>query len=806
MKKIKLPSKLLLSILLASVTAPIYGTELYDEKKVSHIEIVVDTPEGAVVDPRPIMARLKTKEGDSFSQQTFDSDLKNLSETYDRIDPSIKLDNGEVSIVIKVSPRPVVSEVIFSGNDQIKTATLQKELDIQPNSVFNRQSFNKSFTKLKEYYFKKGYFESQLSYTVEKAPNSNTVTIKIEVLEGRPGHIQKIILNGFTDEEKSDIEEQMYLKKYNFLTSWMTGTGTYRDELLEQDKLSILNYLHNKGYADAKVTIQLTEDPKNGKLIVEITAHRGQLFHFGSIHFAGNSLISTEELAKRSLITDGAPFSPDKVRETVQALKEYYGQKGYIDASIQHETILKENEPVFDVDFYIDEGDEYKVGLVHIFGNTSTKSNVILRESLLVPGETFDARKLKATQSKLEAMGYFKNVNVYAVRSADDSELGTNYRDVYIEVEETTTGNVSLFMGFSSTDSIFGGIDLTERNFNIAGLPKALVGKIADLRGGGEYFHVKGTVGKEQNNVLVSWMNPYVFDSLWRFGVEISRTWSQLQRHAKVVTYGGSVYTNYPLSKYWTAGLRERLRHAKDNLSLHPLGNSPQAIASAEITRKQLDQNGLISAFSANISYDSVDNLYKPRKGWRSYGEAEVSGIGGNYYFGKLSYTNSIYWPVWKKGTLKFRADFKTIVPYGKTNKSTVPYSERLFLGGEGTVRGYQPFSIGPMVELLNDQGVYENTSTPYGGLTSTLLSVEYNQEIFKMLDIFTFVDVGSVEKDYFKISQLRPTTGVGVRLDIGNGTPIMVGYGIPLVEKDRKKQNGYSKWQKVFFSMGGRF
>ena len=48
-------------------------------------------------------------------------------------------------------------------------------------------------------------------------------------------------------------------------------------------------------------------------------------------------------------------FCPDKVRETVQALKEYYGQKGYIDASIQHETILKENEPVFDVDFYIDE-------------------------------------------------------------------------------------------------------------------------------------------------------------------------------------------------------------------------------------------------------------------------------------------------------------------------------------------------------------------------------------------------------------------------------------------------------------------
>lgn len=138
-------------------------------------------------------------------------------------------------------------------------------------------------------------------------------------------------------------------------------------------------------------------------------------------------------------------------------MKDLYGQKGYIDASVQHETLLKESEPVFDVDFYIDEGGQYKVGLVHIFGNTSTHNNVILRESLLVPGETFDSRKLKATQKRLEAIGYFKSVNVYAVRTADDVDLGENYRDVYIEVEETTTGNVSLFMGFSSTDSVFGG-------------------------------------------------------------------------------------------------------------------------------------------------------------------------------------------------------------------------------------------------------------------------------------------------------------------------------------------------------------
>ncbi len=791
----------MLSILLASLTSPLRAVEIFDDRKVGHIEIVVDLEDGTQVDPSPILSKLKTQEGDDFSQLTFDSDLKALSEEYDRVEPSIQLQNGQVVITIHIAPKPIIHQILWNGNLQYKTSTLQSELDIKPNTVFNRYEFNKAFNKVKEFYFKKGYFESQISYCIQPVPGTNQIDIYIDVQEGRPGHIQKIVLNGFTKSEQSDIEEQMYLKKYNFLLSWMTGTGIYRDEALEQDRMTILNYLHNKGYADARVQIDLLDDPASGKLIIEITAHRGQIYRFGAVTFEGNTLISDEDVAKRSAVLEGENFSPDKVRDTAQAIKELYGQKGYIDASVQYETSLIEDEPVFDIHFSIEEGQQYKVGLIHIFGNSSTNSNVILRESLLVPGETFDSRKLKATQARLEAIGYFKSVNVYAVRTADDDALGDTYRDVYIEVEETTTGNVSLFMGFSSMDDVFGGLDLTERNFNLRGLGKALGGQISALRGGGEFFHARGTIGKKQNNILISWMDPYVNDTLWRLGVELSRTFSELQKHVVVVTYGGSVYTNYPLTNFWTVGMRQRLRHSKDNLSLHAKGSSTAALQSVEDIKAQLDQRGLISAFSGNLSYDSTDNAFKPHRGWRSYFETEVAGLGGKYDFFKVSYLNSIYFPIWRKGTLKLRGDFKFIVPFGKTNVN-VPYSERFFLGGETTVRGYQPFLLGPVVELLNDAGELVPTDTPLGGISSSLLSLEYNQEIFRMFDVFAFVDVGSVQKKEFEISQIRPTTGVGIRLDIGNRTPIIVGYGIPLVKKDRNDK----KWQKVFFSMGGQF
>ncbi len=796
-------SCVLLSMLLASMTCSLEGAELYDERRVSHIEIVVDSESQEYFNPTPILARLKTREGDAFSQLTFDNDLKTLAGEYDRVEPVLQLQNGQVYIIIHVAPKPVIHQIIWNGNSQFKTSTLQSELDLKPNTVFKRQDFNKAFNKVKEFYFKKGYFESQLSYYLQPVTGSDQVDIYIDVQEGRPGHIGKIVLNGFTKKEEGDIREQMYLKKYNFLLSWLTGQGIYRDEALEQDRMTILSYLQNKGYADARVDIQLLDDPNSGRLIVEITAERGQIYQCGKVTFAGNSLFSSEEIQKKAMIGSGETYSPEKLRDTTQAVKEMYGQKGYIDASVQHEASLREDEPVFDIHYTIDEGQQYKVGLVHIFGNVSTKSNVILRESLLVPGETFDSRKLKATQQRLEAIGYFKSVNVFAVRTADDESLGDAYRDVYIEVEETTTGNVSLFMGFSSMDDVFGGLDLTERNFNLRGAGKALFkGQLSALRGGGEFFHVRGTLGKKQNNILVSWMNPYLNDSLWRLGVELSRTFSELQKDVVVVTYGGSVYTNYPLTNFWTVGMRQRIRHSKDNLNIDPLGDTPQAIASVTAVKKELNQDGLISAFSGNLSYDSVDNVYKPHRGWRSYFETEVAGIGGKYDFFKVSYLNSIYFPLFSSGTLKLRGDFKYIVPFGKTKENGVPYSERFFLGGETTVRGYKPFLLGPVVELLNDEGKFEPTETPRGGLSSTLLSLEYNQEIFRMLDIFAFFDVGSVAFEELTVQKIRPSTGLGLRLDIGNRTPIMVGWGIPLVKKDRHE----GKWQKVFFSMGGQF
>ncbi len=757
----------------------------YDRMLIENIEVTGEhLPASYSFDSKTVLSKLKTKIGDPFSQTTFDDDLKTLSEEYDRVEPLLEVHNGRLHISLKVWLKPTIRSIQWEGNSHVKTKTLQKELDIKSNTIFDRQAFNKAFNKVKDYYVKKGYFESLLEYQAIPDIKTNEVDIIIRIKEGRSGKIENIRFHGFTKEEQSQLLDMIYTKKYNLLLSWVTGSGIYQENALEQDQITIVNYLQNKGYADAKVKISVTESASEGKIVIEIDADRGNLYHFGKIAFNGNAIFSDEEIEAQFLARPGDIYSPEKLRLTAQNIKDLCGRKGYIETNVQYETKLKPNEDIYNVEFWISEGQQYKIGLVHVLGNTQTQAHVILRESLLIPGEIFDTAKLKITEQRLESIGYFKTVNVYAVRTQDDVLLGENYRDVYIEVDETTTGNISLFFGFSSADEQFGGLDLAESNFNIAGVPRVFKDGLSALRGGGEFVRARVSFGAKQKSYTLSWMTPYFRDSLWRVGIDSTYSRSDLQsKDYHTNNLGSSIYASYPLNSYWTLGTKYRIKQTNSHVD---------SKASSQ-ERNQVDQGGLVSGISSSITFDSTDSAIRPRRGFRSFIEGEFVGVGGDVSFLRFGYINSYYTPIWRKGTMKYRFDVRFIDPILKTpNPRDIYIGERFFLGGENSVRGYKAFSLGPL---------FKKTKDPEGGISSTLLSMEYLQEVIKMLDVFVFADAGAISMHRFQIPLLRFSYGFGARVDLLNRIPIVLGMGFPVNPADRKHQV-----DKFFFSMGGQF
>lgn len=806
--------KYIILFLLAVSTAVNAQGVHFENQVIEQLDVIIENqPDGASGEVQAILSRMKTRQGDHFSHLDFDNDLKTLARDYDRVIPQFESQDGRMVIRLHIWPRPTIKTIEYLGNVRIRANKLEGELGIAPGAVFDRQCFNKAFHKLKAYYVKKGFYEAELDYKVNPDPSCNGVNIIISIAEGRAGKIKKIRFCGFTKHEEEELLDILVTKEYNLLTSWMTSQGIYNEDMIAHDQLAVLNYIQNKGYADAKVNIQVEEVPNCERIIVNVNLDRGELYSFGTITFEGNKLFCDEEIQAALGICAGGPYSPDAIRETVVALTNLYGRKGYIDAVIDFEPSLDCENLLYNVHFSIDEGEQFNVGMIKVFGNCSTKTRVILHETLLVPGEVFNIEKLQGTEERLQNIGYFKNVNVYAVKSEDQC-LGSNYRDVHIEVEETNTGHFNISFGLSNQESVFGGVSITEKNFNYLGLGSVWRDGWCALRGGGEHLNLNATWGTKSTKYELGWTKPYFMDTKWTVGFDIDSTTNRyISDDYTIHGQGISVHASYQNNAFLRTGWHYRLRNTQIDIEgkghinrkyQKELSKAKNDKQRKEVTQKYVEKlehhhklrerakhAGIISAWGPTLVYDSTDRPFCPRSGFRSKLLGEIAGIGGYHSFLGFAYLNTYYYPLHRRGTLKARFDWRFLVPYGDTKVHTIPIDEKLFLGGDNNVRGYRSYRLGPQA----------GKDDPLGGTSLQFYSLEYDRKLYKNGSLFFFFDAGALNDKIFSFGRINMSVGYGVRLKLIDSLPaVTLGMGYPLNPRKR------SDVKNFFFEMGGQF
>lgn len=769
------------------VAQSVFGQSLqYENQVIERIDIVVHTQGGTICDSHAILSRLSTRQNGVFSQLEFDNDLKVLSQDFDRVDPVVESINQKVYITLNIWPKPTIRCIHWHGNDRVSTRRLQRELAIGHLSIYERQAFNEAFHKLKAYYIRKGFFEAQVEYDVVAIPDTNEVDINIHIVEGRSGRIEDIAFVNFTDWEQREVLQEMMTKKYNMFTSWFTNEGTYNEEGMRQDELIIINYLQNQGYADAQVHIEVHESVKPNRIIVTITADKGEQYLFGSLSFEGNTIVCDEEIDRLFLARPGCPFSLETIRNTIERITDAYGRLGYIDAVVDFEQVLVEGAPYYDVHFTIQEGQQFRVGLIKVFGNLCTKTSVILHETLLVPGEIFNIIKLKKTELRLKNIGYFKNVNVYSVKGSDTCLSDENYRDVYIEVEETTTGDFGAFLGYSNVEELFGGIHITERNFNSEGFCYLWQDGLKALRGGGEYAHFTAQIGQKSRSYVLSWTKPHYMDTKWTVGFDINKSSTRyISNDYDLESFGFHLRAQYNVNQFVRAGVYYRLKNSHVDLKEDESDVTNALVREAHI-------RGIISAAGGFLDYNSTNHPVKPTEGLHSRLQLEYAGLGGDHTFLSLSYLNTYYFPVGSRSVIKYRGDFRFIQPTGHTRYQTIPLDERLFLGGEYTIRGFRPYRVGPL---------YHDSHIPRGGLSLQFYSVELTRRIMCNVEVFAFMDAGHLSRNTWEFGRMSVAVGYGTRFKVIPSIPeITLGVGYPLNARNR------GEVKRFFISLGGNF
>ncbi len=128
-----------------------------------------------------------------------------------------------------------------------------------------------------------------------------------------------------------------------------------------------------------------------------------------------------------------------------------------------------------------------RIGQVFIVGNVRTQDVVILRRLNVYPGQVLSYVELRQAQKNLERLGIFKPGSVKVTAEDDSNNPASQYKNVFVKVEETSTGSLRLMSGLNALGEPVVSLVWEERNFDPLRLPTSLddlIGGDAFLGGG----------------------------------------------------------------------------------------------------------------------------------------------------------------------------------------------------------------------------------------------------------------------------------------------------------------------------------
>ncbi|MFU8828766.1 MAG: outer membrane protein assembly factor, partial [Phycisphaerales bacterium] len=254
----------------------------------------------------------------------------------------------------------------------------------------------------------------EIQARIEERPD-RTVVVIYELTEAPI--IQDIVVVGnrrVTDRELSDVVRQGSLIVGVPIDDYRIGLAM---RLIE-------DFYRGQGYFLVSVTVDDSELADTGVVIFRI--REGERLRVTDIRFEGNEAFTSRQLrsfvnTKTKGILEKAPLDENTLDTDVVSLVEYYRDNGFLDIRVSRSVLPAPNAREAIVTFIIDEGPQYTLRAVQVWGRAGTRENpqagltVMAAEQVaglmtVRPGEVFSARGIRnsetAIQNALRQMGY----------------------------------------------------------------------------------------------------------------------------------------------------------------------------------------------------------------------------------------------------------------------------------------------------------------------------------------------------------------------------------------------------------------
>jgi outer membrane protein insertion porin family len=725
-----------------------------------------------------IRANIRTKVGDEYNPTRINDDVSNLYRTgyFSNIRVLEDKKGDDYQLTYVVVAKQTLTEIRVEGNKKFGNKKLLKKVTSKVGDPLDERKLFTDAQAMKKLYEASGYHRTTVEYKTVVNENTGRGSVTFEVTESPKVKIRDVVFEGAQAFSQGKLRRTIKTRRH-WMFSWLTSSGKLKDEQFEEDKNKLAEFYRDEGYIDFEIRDIKFEYPTEKRMVIRFEVYEGKQYKVGSVDFKGNELFTADQISYKwagkkkgyMQMKPGGTFSPKALGEDIEAIQDFYASRGYIGKGssdrIRVNAIRTPNveKGTMDVVYQVEEGEPSYVEKIEIKGNQKTKDKVIRRELAVTPGERFDMVRVKLSKERLEGLQYFNKVET----EVEPTDV-VNQKNLVISVEEGTPGNFYMGAGFSSIDSLFGYVGVTQGNFDLFNPPY--------FTGGGQKLRVQAQIGTRRKDYLISFIEPWFLDRKLIFETDLyHRELSYLSDLFDEQRTGIKLGITRPLFNDY---VRLGLNYTIEEVGLINVSDD------ASPTIKEEEGHRLVSKFGTTLSYDTRGGGMLPNRGQRTELSAELAGgpFGGETDFYRLNLRHSRYIRGFFEGhVVELLAETGIIEEYGASTR--VPLFDRFFLGGANSLRGYKYRRVGPR----------DNYGEPIGGSTYWWGTAEYSIPIIERLRFALFYDVGMVYPQAYQydFATYNDNWGFGIRLNIPRMGPLKLDYGIPINHGPDNKGSG---------------
>ncbi len=725
------------------------------------------------VEPGTVFAYLPIKQGDTFTDDKASEAIRALYATGFFNDVRIASEGGVV--VVQVQERPAIGTIDFAGIHEFDKDNLTKALravGLSQGRYYDKALVDKAEQELKRQYLTRGFYAAEVTTTVTPI-DRNRVGLLFSVVEGPSAKIRQINFIGNKTYSTGTLLSEMQLSTPNWF-SWYTKNDLYSKEKLTGDLENVRSYYLNHGYLEFNIdSTQVSISPDKKEMYLTIGLHEGEPYKISGIHLAGNLLDREAELNKLVKIKAGDRFSAEKLQAATKAIVDKLGEYGYAFATVNALPQINQANHTVDLTLQVDPSRRVYVRRINVVGNTRTRDEVVRREMRQLESSWFDSSRLALSKDRINRLGYFTDVDVTTV----PVEGTADQVDVDVKVTEKPTGAITLGAGFSSTDKVVLSAGVSQDN----------------VFGSGTSLSVNVNTAKSYRTLAVTQVDPYfTVDGIKRITDVYYRTYQPLYYSTdssfKIITAGGDLKFGIPFSEVDTVFFG--IGFEQDRLDVDDA--TPQAYKDYVAAFGRVSNN---VPLTIGWSRDARDSALIPSRGYFLQANAEYGTPVGSTQYYKTDVQAQYYYSFARGFVLGL--NFQAGYGNGLGGKP-YPIFKNYYAGGIGSVRGYEPSSLGPRDKTTND---------PIGGSKMVVGNIEVTFPLpgtgyDRTLRVFTFLDGGNVwgdEGTSIGSNGLRYAYGVGLAWISPIG-PLKLSLGFPVT-----KHEG-DQYQKFQFQIGTAF